>query len=51
AEALHLSPKTVANGHYEIKRKIGVKSDIELVHLALRLQVIDLLEVVENTAL
>jgi two-component system, NarL family, invasion response regulator UvrY len=44
ADVLHISPKTVANGHYEIKRKLGVRSDIELVHLALRLQVIDLLE-------
>lgn len=42
AQFLHLSPKTVANGHYEIKRKLGVKSDIELVRLALRLQVLDL---------
>ncbi|MGH8606094.1 MAG: response regulator [Gammaproteobacteria bacterium] len=42
AQSLHLSPKTVANGHYEIKRKLGVKSDIELVRLALRLHVIDL---------
>jgi two-component system, NarL family, invasion response regulator UvrY len=36
AEALHLSPKTVANLHYLIKDKLGVGSDIELVRLALR---------------
>jgi two-component system invasion response regulator UvrY len=37
AEQLHLSPKTVANIHYGIKRKLGVTSDIELVRLVLRL--------------
>ena len=36
AEALHLSPKTVANLHSIIKDKLGVGSDIELVRLALR---------------
>jgi len=36
AQALHLSPKTVANIHYLIKVKLGVGSDIELVLLALR---------------
>jgi two-component system, NarL family, invasion response regulator UvrY len=36
AEALHLSPKTVANLHSLIKDKLGVGSDIELVRLALR---------------
>lgn len=36
AAQLHLSPKTVANLHYAIKRKLGVRSDIELVRLALR---------------
>jgi two-component system invasion response regulator UvrY len=36
AEALHLSPKTVANLRYLIKGKLGVASDIELVRLALR---------------
>lgn len=33
--ALHLSPKTVQNLHYQIKRKLGVGSDIELTKLAL----------------
>jgi two-component system invasion response regulator UvrY len=36
AEALHISPKTVANLHSLIKDKLGVNSDIELVRLALR---------------
>jgi two-component system, NarL family, invasion response regulator UvrY len=36
ADALHLSPKTVANLHSIIKDKLGVVSDIELVRLALR---------------
>ena len=36
AEALHISPKTVANLHCLIKDKLGVGSDIELVRLALR---------------
>ncbi|MGR8935333.1 MAG: response regulator [Gammaproteobacteria bacterium] len=45
AATLHLSPKTVANCHYEIKRKLGVKSDIELVRLALQYKVVDLLDI------
>ncbi len=36
AETLHISPKTVANTRYQIKNKLGVASDIELVRLALR---------------
>jgi two-component system, NarL family, invasion response regulator UvrY len=36
ADALHISPKTVANLHSAIKDKLGVGSDIELVRLALR---------------
>jgi two-component system, NarL family, invasion response regulator UvrY len=36
AEALHISPKTVANLHSLIKDKLNVGSDIELVRLALR---------------
>lgn len=43
AEALHISLKTVSNCHYQIKKKLGVATDIELVHLALRLNVVDLL--------
>jgi two-component system, NarL family, invasion response regulator UvrY len=44
AEALHISPKTVSNCHYQIKSKLGVATDIELVRLALRLNVVDLLQ-------
>jgi len=36
AEALHLSPKTVANLHSLIKDKLGVESDIGLFRLALK---------------
>lgn len=36
ASAFNLSPKTVANYHYEIKSKLGVRSDIELVYLCMR---------------
>jgi two-component system, NarL family, invasion response regulator UvrY len=41
AATLNLSPKTVSNYHYLIKSKLGVTSDIELVHLALRLRIVD----------
>lgn len=44
AQALNLSPKTVSNCHYLIKRKLGVNSDIELMHLAIRQKVISLVE-------
>lgn len=44
ARTLNISPKTVCNCHYLIKRKLGVASDIELTRLAIRLNVIDLLE-------
>jgi DNA-binding NarL/FixJ family response regulator len=36
AAAFNLSPKTVANYHYGIKSKLGVRSDIELVYLCMR---------------
>lgn len=35
ASAFNLSPKTVANYHYEIKSKLGARSDIELVYLCI----------------
>jgi len=44
AETLNISPKTVANTHYIIKRKLGVTSDIELTHLAIKMNLINLLE-------
>lgn len=33
---LNISRKTVQNGHYQIKVKLGVKSDIELARLAMK---------------
>lgn len=44
AHVLNISPKTVGNCHYLIKRKLGVASDIELTRLAIKLNVLDLLE-------
>ena len=37
---LHLSPKTVNTYRYRIFAKLGVKSDVELTHLALRYGII-----------
>lgn len=44
ARALRISPKTVSNCHYQIKKKLGVATDIELVRLAVRMNVLDLLD-------
>lgn len=44
AETLNISPKTVANTHYIIKRKLDVNSDIELTHLAIKLKILTPLE-------
>jgi two-component system, NarL family, invasion response regulator UvrY len=41
ARTLNLSTKTVSNYHYMIKSKLGVASDVELVHLALRLGIVE----------
>jgi DNA-binding NarL/FixJ family response regulator len=41
AETLNISPKTVANTHYMIKKKLNVSSDIELTHLAIKLEILD----------
>lgn len=38
---LNISPKTVQNAHYQIKAKLGVKTDIELARLAMKLKLID----------
>jgi DNA-binding NarL/FixJ family response regulator len=35
ADSLHLSPKTVQNYHYQIKSKIGARTDAHLVWLAI----------------
>ncbi|NOT83546.1 MAG: response regulator transcription factor [Methylococcaceae bacterium] len=44
AAILHISPKTVSNCHYLIKRKLGVANDIELTHWAIRMKVVNLLD-------
>ncbi len=44
AKVLNISFKTVSNCHYLIKRKLGVASDIELTHLAIKMNIIDLLD-------
>jgi DNA-binding NarL/FixJ family response regulator len=41
AATLHVSPKTVANTRYLIRSKLGVGSDIELMRLALRQNILD----------
>ncbi|MCX7099009.1 MAG: response regulator transcription factor [Methylococcales bacterium] len=49
AQTLNISPKTVSNCHYLIKRKLGVTGDIELMRLAIRLNVISLLDLSLST--
>jgi DNA-binding NarL/FixJ family response regulator len=44
AQTLNISPKTVSNSHYMIKRKLGVASDIELTRLAIKMNIINLLD-------
>ncbi|MGR8932638.1 MAG: response regulator [Gammaproteobacteria bacterium] len=44
ARLLCISPKTVCNSHYLIKRKLGVASNIELTRLAIKLNVLNLLD-------
>ena len=41
AETLNLSPKTVSNYHYLIKSKLGISNDVELVHLAVRMRIVE----------
>lgn len=41
AGILNISPKTVQNTHYQIKAKLGVRSDFELARLAIKLKLID----------
>jgi two-component system, NarL family, invasion response regulator UvrY len=38
---LFISPKTVQNIHYQIKAKLGVRTDIELTRLAIKLKLIN----------
>jgi len=44
ALTLNISPKTVSNSHYLIKGKLNVSSDIELILLAIRMNIINLFE-------
>lgn len=48
ADTLNISPKTVANSHYIIKKKLGVNSDIELTRLAIKMNLVNLLELVDE---
>ncbi len=48
SEILNISPKTVANAHYIIKRKLGVSSDIELTRLGIKLQLVNLSDLIEE---
>jgi two-component system, NarL family, invasion response regulator UvrY len=41
SEFLHLSPKTVQNYHYQIKSKIGARTDAHLVWLALAAGIVE----------
>lgn len=41
ARVLHLSPKTINTYRYRVLEKMGVKTDVELTHLALRHGIID----------
>ena len=49
AQILNISPKTVANCHYLIKSKLNVTSDIELVHFAIKMDVLDLNFILRST--
>ena len=40
AETLNLSAKTVSNYRYLIRGKLGVASDVELTHLAVRMNIV-----------
>jgi len=48
AELLNISPKTVSNSHYIIKKKLGVSSDIELTRLAIKMNLVNLLDLVNE---
>jgi len=41
AGSLHLSPKTISTYRYRLFEKLGVKTDVELTHLAIRHGIID----------
>lgn len=48
AKLLNISPKTVSNSHSIIKNKLDVKNDIELTHLAIKMNILNLLELTES---
>ncbi|GAB4293916.1 MAG: response regulator transcription factor [Methylophaga sp.] len=48
AKLLNISPKTVSNSHYIIKKKLGVSSDIELTRLAIKMNLVNLLDLVDE---
>ena len=45
ALSLNLSPKTVRNVHYNIKKKLEVKDDIELMRRAIQLKIVNALDI------
>lgn len=48
ADILNISPKTVSNSHYIIKRKLEVSSDIELTRLAIRMKLLNLRDLIDE---
>lgn len=48
ADILNISPKTVSNAHYIIKRKLDVSSDIELTRLAIRMKLLNLRDLIDE---
>lgn len=48
ADLLSISPKTVSNSHYIIKKKLNVTSDIELTRLAIKMNLVNLLDLVDE---
>jgi len=48
ADILNISPKTVSNSHYIIKRKLEVNSDIELIRLAIRMKLLNLRDLIDE---
>ncbi len=41
AKTLNVTQKTVSNCHYRIKKKLGAKTDIELTHFAIKMNIFD----------
>jgi DNA-binding NarL/FixJ family response regulator len=48
ADLLNISPKTVSNSHYIIKKKLGVNSDIELTRLGIKMNLVNLLDLISE---